>query len=117
MLRPALVSVGLHVMVVMAFTISWPSFDKDDDLQTQLVVIDMVNLTEVTNIADASEGSPKDERWTSKKHVQSRRHHHRRHRHHRRRQNLLLSQLASLHLRQSLWSRQLRFCQISKSQR
>ena len=40
MLRPALVSIGLHVMVVMAFTVSWPAFDKEDDLKNQLVVIE-----------------------------------------------------------------------------
>ena len=57
--RFALISVGFHALVVTAMTISWPSFDKDlnDD---QLVMIDIVDLAEVTNIASASQGAPQD---------------------------------------------------------
>ena len=59
--RFALISVGFHALVVTAMTVSWPSF-KDSDLnEDQLVIIDMVDVADITNIASASEGAPQDD--------------------------------------------------------
>lgn len=59
--RFALISVGFHVMVVTAMTITWPAFNKDIELEDPLIIIDMVDVAEITNIASASEGAPQDE--------------------------------------------------------
>lgn len=59
--RFALISVGCHVMFVTAMTITWPAFNKDIELEDPLIIIDMVDIAEVTNVASASEGAPQDE--------------------------------------------------------
>ena len=59
--RFALISVGFHALVVTAMTVSWPAFTKKDLSEEQLVIIDMVDIAEITNIAAASEGAPQDE--------------------------------------------------------
>ena len=59
--RFALISVGFHVMVVTAMTITWPAFNKDIELEDPLIIIDMVDIAEITNVASASEGAPQDE--------------------------------------------------------
>ena len=59
--RFALISVGFHVMVVTAMTITWPSFQKDIELDDPLIIIDMVDIAEITNVAAASQGAPQDD--------------------------------------------------------
>lgn len=59
--RFALISVGFHALVVTAMTISWPSFDNADLNDDQLVIIDIVDVAELTNIASASQGAPQDD--------------------------------------------------------
>ena len=59
--RFTLISVGFHIAVVTVLAVGWPSFSKKDINEDQLVIIDMVDLAEVTNIASQSEGAPQDD--------------------------------------------------------
>ncbi|MGC6517883.1 MAG: hypothetical protein ACON49_07650, partial [Candidatus Puniceispirillaceae bacterium] len=61
MSRFALMSVGFHVMAVTLMTVSWPSFDTKDPNDAPLVIIDMVDIAEITNIAAQSDGTPQDD--------------------------------------------------------
>ena len=61
MSRFALISVGFHALVVTAMTVSWPAFQKKNIDEEQLVIIDMVDVADITNIAAASQGAPQDD--------------------------------------------------------
>ena len=60
MKHPVLISIGFHIAVVTALTVSWPDF-RDDTPQEQLVIIDMVDVADITNIVSSSEGTPQDD--------------------------------------------------------
>ena len=64
-------------MVVTAMTITWPAFNKDIELEDPLIIIDMVDIAEVTNVASASEGAPQDEVDQDKARLNRLRHHRR----------------------------------------
>ena len=61
MSRFALISVGFHALVVTVMTVSWPDFSQKDLNEEQLVIIDMVDIADITNIAAASVGAPQDD--------------------------------------------------------